>query len=287
VSNRNRLGKLLLLPGSLWLLGLFLLPMVVVVVVAMSTNDIVGRPVYGVHWDSFNQAIQWIYLKCVLRSLLYAGLTTVVCLIVGYPVAYSIARFAGRWKNVLIGMIVVPWLVDYLVRIYAWVILLGNDGVFNSMLARLGFGGDPPVHMTNTSFAVIVGLTYNFLPLMILPLYANLEQMDPSLLEASKDLFATPRQTFVSVTLPTSVPGIVSGCLLVFLPSVGDFATVQFLGGASTYLVGNLISDQFRQFGNWPFGAALTVFLMVIMWTAIALYFLAMKDRAAEGLGVG
>jgi spermidine/putrescine transport system permease protein len=266
---KMRLWDVFLLPGTAWLVLLFVVPMAIVIAVSLGSLDIINRPVFGFHPENYSNVFQGIYIKLMVRSLAYAGLTTLICFVVGYPVAYTIARFGGRYRNLLICIVVLPWLVDYLVRIYAWVVILGNNGLVNSFLHTIGVQGSPAVQLTNTGFAVIAGLVYSYFPLMVLPLYAVLESLPSSLIEAAKDLYATPRRAFVGVTLPLSLPGIVSGCLLVFLPCVGDFATAKLLGGPSQYMLGNLLSDQFTQSGNLTFGAALTVVVMAFMWLII------------------
>lgn len=283
---RSGFWNVLLAPGTIWLVLLFVVPLAIIVVVSFATSNIINRPVLGWHPDNYSQVFQLLYLRLLLRSLGYAGLTMTLCLLVGYPVAYTVARFGGRRRNLLIALVVLPWLIDYLVRIYAWVVILGNDGLVNGLLHRLGVAGTPPVQLTNTPLAVITGLVYSYFPLMVMPLYATLEQLDPSLIEAGKDLYAGPRRTFWHVTLPNSIQGVVAGCLLVFLPAVGDFATAKLLGGTSTYMIGNLISDQFQESGVWPFGAAITVVLMGFMWLVIVAYLIYLARHGRRGLDV-
>lgn len=283
---RRRLGTLFTLPGALWLACLFVIPFGVVIAVSLAVPDIVNRPVYGWHPDNLVEVVtNTMYLKLLGRSVLFAGLTTLLCALIGYPVAYTIARFGGRFRTGLIALVLLPWLVDYLVRIYAWVAILGNDGLLNGVLRSLGIEGDPPLRMTNTPYAVILGLVYSYLPLMVMPLYASLEQMNPSLIEAGKDLYGTPATTFFRVTLPFSMEGLLAGCLLVFLPSMGDFAAAKFLGGASTYMMGNMIADQFQTVGDWTFGAALTVVLMTVMWAVIAVFLFTRGTKALDLAG--
>jgi spermidine/putrescine transport system permease protein len=267
--HRYRLWNLFLLPGALWLLALFVVPLAVVVAVSLATTNIVNQPVFGWNPDNFSQMLEPYYVPLLLRTVGYAGATTVLSLLIGYPLAYTIARFGGRYKSVLVALILLPWFVDYLVRIYAWVVILGNEGVMNGILRAFGLPGDPPVQFLNTPFAVIGGLVYGYFPFMVLPVYAALEQMDPALIEAGKDLYGTPRQTFWHVTWPATLPAVAAGAILVFLPALGDFATAQLLGGANTYMAGNLISDQFQASGYPPLGAALTVALMVVLLVAI------------------
>lgn len=276
----------MLFPGVVWLALLFLVPLGIVVAVSFATSDIINRPVFGWHPSNYSMAFEPLYLRVLARSIGFAALTTVLCLLIGYPVAYTIARYGGRYRNLLIGVVVLPWLIDYLVRIYAWVVILGNEGIVNTILSHLGWSGTPPVQLTNTPYAVIAGLVYAYFPLMVMPLYATLEQLDESVIEAGKDLYASPRRTFYHVTLPISAPGVIAGSLLVFLPCVGDFATARLLGGTSTYMIGNLISDQFQQSGDWPFGATITVVLMSLMWLVIVAYLIYAWRQGRRGLEV-
>ena len=200
----------------------------------------------------------------LVRSVLYALATAVLCLAIGYPVAYYIARFGGRYRTALIALLVLPFFVNYLVRTYAWVALLADEGLVNSAVIDLGIR-DQGVQLINTQWAVIGGLTYGYLAFMILPVYASLERMDKSVIEAGKDLYGSPLQTFLHVTLPQTKQGILAGSVLVFLPAVGDFVAAQLLGGPDNYMVGNLIQDQFFAANNWPFGAALTVVMMLFL----------------------
>ncbi len=263
---------MLLLPGGLWLVVLFVAPFAMVVAASLGTTDFLGRLVFGFYPQNYQQVIDPLYIPTWLRSLFYAVVTTGLCLAIGYPVAYTIARFGGRFKNLLVVLIILPWFVDYLVRIYAWLVILGDEGVINGLLRAIGLPGNPPVLFINTPYAVLGGLVYDYLPFMILPIYAALERMDPSLIEAGKDLYGTPLQTFLNVTWPSTVQGVVAGAVLVGLPAVGDFATVQILGGPNTYMIGNLIQDQFTEGGFWPFGAALTLVFMAVLSLLMIFY---------------
>lgn len=273
----SRLWLALLAPGAILLLFLFLVPLGMLITISFGSVDIVGRPVLGLSGQNYSLVFQSYNLAVVMRTVVYAGVTTIVCLLVGYTVAYAAARFAGRWGGLLIALVVVPWLVDYLVRIYAWKQILGYDGILNSILGALGVTA---VSWTGTSWAVIGGLTYGYLPLMILPVYASLSDMDPSLIDAGKDLFGTPRATFFHVTLPATRQGVIGGCLLVFLPVLGDFATAQFLGGASNTMIGNIISDQFVASGSQAFGAALAVTLIIMLVITIGIVAVVLRRRA-------
>ena len=253
-----------LIPGALWLLLLFLVPLVFVLALSFGYVDDLGRAVYASDLENYADAFNPTYLPILLRSVLYAFATTVLCLLIGYPVAYYIARFGGRYRNALIALLVLPFFVNYLVRTYAWVALLADEGLVNDALVNSGIIGEP-IQMINTPWAVIGGLTYGYLIFMILPVYGALERLDRSVIEAGKDLYGTRLQTFLHVTLPQTRQGILAGGVLVFLPSVGDFVSAQLLGGTDTYMVGNLIQDQFFAANNWPFGAALTVVMMLFL----------------------
>jgi spermidine/putrescine transport system permease protein len=267
----------LLLPGALLLLLLFLVPLAMLVAFAFGTTDVIGRPQLGFSTQNFALVFQSYNLDVLVRTVGYAAVATAACLVVGYAVAYTASRFGGRWGGVLIALVMVPWLVDYLVRIYAWKLLLGDGGLANDALGWVGVG---PVSWTGTSYAVVGGLVYGYLPLMILPIYAALSDLDPALIDAGKDLFGTPRATFFHVTLPATRQGVIGGCLLVFLPALGDFATAQFLGGANNTMIGNIISDQFVSSGSQTFGSALAVTLIVLLAATVALCALLLRRRA-------
>jgi spermidine/putrescine transport system permease protein len=272
MNSGRRLWRLLLLPGGVWLAVLFLAPFAMVVAVSLGTTDFLGRPVFGFYPENYQQVLDPLYIPTWLRSLFFAVVTTGLCLVIGYPVAYMIARFGGRFRNLLVVLIILPWFADYLVRIYAWLVILGDEGVVNGILRAIGLQGNPPVIFINTPIAVVGGLVYDYLPFMILPIYAALERMDPSLIEAGKDLYGTPLQTFLNVTWPATVQGVIAGAVLVGLPAVGDFATVQILGGPNTFMIGNLIQDQFTEGGFWPFGAALTLVFMALLSLLMIFY---------------
>jgi spermidine/putrescine transport system permease protein len=262
VKSVRRLYDAFLIPGNAIQLLLFLAPLVAVVVFSFGTTNIVGLPEVGFTWANYSEVLQSYYVPVLLRTILFAGITTLICLLLGYPLAYVAARFARRWGPWIVGAIVLTWLVDYLVRIYAWTALLDDNGLINGLLHDLGLG---PLHMLGTDGAVIAGLVYVYFPLMILPLYGALGQLDPAVIEAGKDLYGSPRATFLHVTLRATLPGVLGGVLLVFLPALGDFATAQFLGGPQSSMIGNLINEQFTNSGSVTFGSALTVVLLIIL----------------------
>jgi spermidine/putrescine transport system permease protein len=278
----NRLWRLLLLPGALWLVLLFVVPFLVVIAVSVGTTDTLGRPVFGFDLSNYPQVFDPLFIPLLLRSAGFAIATTLLCLLIGYPVAYMIARYGGRYRNLLVVLIIVPWFADYLVRIYAWFVILGDQGVVNGLLHFLGMPGNPPVIFLNTPLSVIGGLVYDYLPYMILPIYAALERMDPSVIEAGKDLYGSPFRTFWHVTWPYTLSGVIAGSVLVGLPAVGDFATAQILGGPNTYMIGNLINDTFST-GYWPFGAAVTVVLMAIL-SLVMIFYLRSASRQEHAM---
>ncbi|MET1132229.1 MAG: ABC transporter permease [Aeromicrobium sp.] len=276
LASSRRQWTALLLPGSVTLAALFLVPLGMLVVYSFGTTDIVGRPQLGLTLDNYRLVFQGYNASVVVRTVEYALVATACCLVLGYAVAYTAARFAGRWGGAIVGLVTVSWLVDYLVRIYAWKQLLSDGGFVNQTLDRLGLA---PVSLTGTSLAVVAGLVYGYLPLMVLPLYASLKDLDPSVIDAGKDLFGNPRQTFLHVTLPATRQGVIGGCLLVFLPVLGDFATAQFLGGPSNTMIGNIISDQFVASGSQTFGSALAVTLIVLLVLCVAITAVAQRGR--------
>jgi spermidine/putrescine transport system permease protein len=280
--SENRFAHLLLAPGGLWLLLLFLVPMGIVLAISLGTTDPVYQAVYGWHPGNFADVFDPLFAPVLLRSVGYALATVVLCLLIGYPIAYYIARFGGRWKTLLIALVVLPFLVNYLVRTYAWVAILSDEGLVNGILADTGIAEDG-VRFVNTSWAVVGGLVYGYLAFMILPLYAALDRMDPALIEAGKDLYGTRWQTFWHVTWPAAFQGVAAGCVLVFLPAVGDFISAQLLGGPDTYMVGNLIQQQFLEAQNWPFGAALTIVMMafLLVWMLVYLRSASRASREA------
>jgi spermidine/putrescine transport system permease protein len=263
----RRFYDLFLALPAVYLLLLFLAPLALVVVFSFGTTDVLNQPQVGFTWTNYQEVLQSYYLPVVWRTLLYAGVTTGVCLVLGYSVAYYAVRFAGRFGPLIIAAIILPWLVDYLVRIYAWKALLAEDGLLNNVLGHVGV----TIHILHTQWAVMGGLVYSYFPLMVLPLYATLSDLDPAQIDAGKDLYGSPRLTFLHVTLPATMPGVVGGCLLVFLPALGDFATAQFLGGPSTTMIGNLITGQFLESGSQTFGSALTVTLIVVLLLGVGL----------------
>jgi spermidine/putrescine transport system permease protein len=269
-ATHTRLWGWLLLPPAAWMFIFFVSSIVIVVLLSFGHVGVGARPVFGASLENYRALWNATYLTVFVRSLVYAIATVGFCLAIGYPVAYTIALHGGRYKNALIAALVIPFFASYLIRMYAWSTLLSDEGLVNTGLKTLGLKDG--IRFLNTPGAVIAGLTYGFVIFMILPIYASLERMDLSLIEAGKDLYHGPFRTFVSVTLPATRAGMLGGILLVFLPSLGDFVSAQLLGGPGTYMIGNLIQQQFFEGQNQPLGSALTVVLMAALAIFMVFY---------------
>ncbi|MGI4895891.1 MAG: ABC transporter permease, partial [Janthinobacterium lividum] len=250
---------------------LFVVPLAIVLLVSFGSTDLVNRPVYGFHPENYADVFDGIYLKVLVQTVIYAIVTALISVVLGYPTAYAIAVHGGRAKGILVGLLLLPWVVNFLVRVYAWIAILGDGGIVNELLRRLGVHGDPPVHFLNTPWAVLGGLVYGYFPFVVLPIYAALEQFDTRLIEAGKDLYGSPRAVFWKVTWPLTRGATAVGALLVLLPVLGDFATARLLGGPETYMVGNVIESQFLQSGYPPTGSALSIVLLVLLLLTIGL----------------
>ncbi|MDP9271538.1 MAG: ABC transporter permease, partial [Chloroflexota bacterium] len=211
------------------------------------------------------------YWRPMLRSLVYGGIATFICLVLGYVLAYAIAFKSGRWKNLMLVLVIAPFFTSFLVRTLAWKLLLGDHGVIVDVLQTVHVLG-PEGRLLATPFAVVTGLTYNFLPFMVLPLYVALEKVDHRLVEAATDLYASRLQAFLRVTLPLSMPGVFAGSLLTFIPSVGDFVNAQILGGPGTRMIGNVIQDRFLNANQFPEAAALGFVLMATILLMVVIY---------------
>jgi spermidine/putrescine transport system permease protein len=266
----------LLAPGGLWLLVFFLIPILIMLVYSVMPRGIYGGVERGFTLEHYRRFFDPLYLDILQRTFVWSIACTVICLLLGYPVAYVIAR-GGRWKNLLLFLVVLPFWTSFLVRTFAMIFLMRDTGFINTWLLKLGLVEDP-ITMLYTPFAVMAGLVYGFLPFMILPIYASLEKLDLSLLEAAEVLGARPAARFRRVTLPLSMPGVVAGCLLVFIPALGSFLTSDLLGGAKQLMIGNLVQNQFSAARNWPFGSAASFIVMALVLAAVMLY-LRVKDR--------
>jgi spermidine/putrescine transport system permease protein len=261
----------LLAPAALWLLLFLALPVGYLLAMSVAQRGPYGAVSWHFTWSNFARAVQPKYLPILLRTLGYASATTGACLVLGFPVAYYLSFRAGAKREVLMAALMLPFWTSCLVALYSWMIILGREGLLNSLLLRTGVLSKP-LQILNTPFSVLLGMVYFYIPFMVLPLYSSLEKIPRQYLEASQDLGAGSLRTFLKITLPLSLPGVFAGCILTFIPCIGDFLTADFLGGPKTYLVGNLVQNQFLMAQDWPFGAALTALLLLIMLTGVVLY---------------
>ncbi len=268
---RGLTGYLLLLPAGLWLTVFFIVPLFSLV--STSLYDPAGslENGYSMTGDvgNYAQSMQD-YFPIFLRSMWYAAASTLACMVLGYPLAYAIAFKAGRWKNLMLVAVIAPFFTSFLIRTLSWQLILGDNGVFVSTLKNLHLMGADG-HLLATPLAVITGLTYNFLPFMVLPLYTSLEKIDHRLIEAGADLYASPLTTFRRVTLPLSMPGLVAGTLLTFIPAAGDYINAELLGNPNTQMIGNVIQNLFDG-GSYPEASALSVILMAVIVVMVMLY---------------
>src|SRR5262245_37670741 len=269
----------LLGPGMLWRVLFLLFPLLIMAVYSVMPRGTYGGVQPGLTLEHYRRFFDPLYLAILRRTVIWSLGCTAVCLLLGYPVAYLVAR-AGRWRAVLLFLVVLPFWTSFLVRTFAMIFLLRDSGLVNTVLLRLGLI-EAPLTLLYTPFAVLLGLVYGFLPFMILPVYASLEKLDPTLLEAAETLGATPLARFRRITLPLSLPGVVAGCFLAFIPAMGSFLTSDLLGGAKELMIGNLPQNQFAAARNWPFGSAASFVVTALVLVAVAAY-LRVRDRAAD-----
>ena len=252
-----------LLPGLAWLVVFFAVPLAIIFVVSLGTRDQFGGVILdslGLH--NYLRAMEPDFIPTVINSLRYAALTTVFSIAIAYPIAYWISRYGGRRKMLLLILVMLPFWTSWVIRTYAWMTILRDNGVVNGILEGLGVI-DAPIALLNTDLAVVLGMTYGFLPFAILPLYVSIDRLDPALVAAARDLYASGRAAFWHVTLPLTMPGIIAAALLTFIPAMGDFVTPDLLGGAQTITVAKIIQTLFLSSKDWAFGSALGFLLIV------------------------
>ena len=277
--------RLIILLPYLWLLLLFLAPFGIVLKISLSDTAI-AIPPYLPLWDWDNiggffseldaENYAWIfddnlYWKSYLSSLRIAAISTLITLLIGYPMAYALAKAPTSIRPTLLMLVILPFWTSFLIRVYAWIGILKNEGYINIALQWLGII-DEPIVMLNTDFAVFIGIVYSYLPFMILPLYATLEKMDHSLIEAAKDLGCTEAKAFWKITLPLSIPGIIAGCFLVFIPAIGEFVIPDLLGGSDNIMIGKTLWNEFFRNRDWPVASAVAVLLLLILIIPILLF---------------
>ena len=258
---------LFLLPATAWFVTMLVLPLVVVFVFSFGARGPAGGYAPAFTFDNFlNLGARWAAFK---NTMVLAPAGTIACLLIAYPLAYYLAiRASAKWRTLLLILVIVPFWTSILIRSYAWIFLLGGKGL-PVLIAAIGFGD---IRLINTPFAVLVGIVYGYLPLMVFPIYVSLERLDKRLLEAASDLGAPPVNSFLTVTLPLSMPGVATGCMLVFILLMGEFLIPAMLGGGKVFFVGNALVDLFVQSRNWAFGSAVAVALVLVMLVTVTLY---------------
>ena len=270
-QRRSRTGYLLLFPGLAWLGVFFAIPFVTLFFTSLQ-QDVPGKSgkyTAGLQFSNYTEALAE-YWPQFLRSFIYAGIATLLALMIAYPLAYFIAFRAGRWRSLMLVLVIAPSFASFLLRTYAWRTILSDEGPITSTLDALHLLPDGRV--LNTGIAVVAGLTYNFLPFMILPLYAALEKIDPRLIEAASDLYASPQTAFRKVTWPLSMPGVVAGTLLTFIPAAGDYINAELLGSTKDRMIGNVIQTNFIEFRDYPTASALSFVLMAAIFVLVFTY---------------
>jgi putrescine transport system permease protein len=280
----------------LWLLLFFLVPFVIVLKISFSASQIAMPPYQPLfHWAS-EKVLQIqlnlgnfaflvednLYIRAYVNSIFVAAVSTLLCLLIGYPIAYSMARSSPSTRNILLLLVTLPFFTSFLLRVYAWIGILKNNGLLNNTLISLGVI-DQPIQMLQTDFAVYVGIVYSYLPFMILPLYANLEKMDLTLLEAAADLGCKPWQGFLKITLPLSKHGVIAGCLLVFIPAVGEFVIPSLLGDPGMLMIGKVLWTEFFNNRDWPVASAVAIALLMFLVIPIMYLDRAQNAEPAEG----
>lgn len=278
IARQRRLLRILISPGALWLLLFFLIPSLLVVVYSFLTRQVGGGVIGSFSLDAYSRlfltpAIEgaWFndFVVIFLRSIWWAILTSVICLLLGYPLAFFIALQRPSIRNAYLMLVLIPFWTNFLVRTYAWKFILNNNGLLNTILQALEL---PRVSIINTPTAVMIGLVYGSLPFMVLPLYASIEKLDFALIEAAQDLGANYRRAFTRVILPVTMPGVIAGTTLVFIPVTGQYIVPTILGGGRVAMLGNLLAQQFGPAANWPFGSALAVIFMFLLMVGVVLY---------------
>ena len=264
----------------MWSLVFIVFPLFLILVYAFNSSSGMSLEGYGITFDHFRRVFEPLYIKIFFVSILLAIASTVLCVLIGYPVAYFISRMKDKWRNSLMLLFVVPMWMNFLLRTYAWLTLLGNNGLINKFLGLFGIA---PLNLMYNMSAIMLGMVYNFLPFMVLPIYSTLVKMDKSLIEAARDLGATNSQIFKKVILPLSLPGVYTGITMVFIPAISTFVIPDLLGGNRFYLIGNLIEKQFTFTGDWAFGSAISIVLIAIMFILLLLQNLFEKKEATGG----
>lgn len=266
------------LPYFFWLMLFVVFPMILIGILAFTEGDMLDFSTFSFSMENFQRFFESTYVRILANSIVLATLSTLACFLIGYPVAYIISKTRENIQGTLILLFVIPMWMNFLLRTYAWLSLLGTGGLINQFFGLMGLG---PFDILYNNKAVVIGMIYNFLPFMVLPIYTVLSKMDQGLIEAAKDLGANDREVFQRVIFPLSLPGVFSGITMVFIPALSTFVISNLLGGNKSMLIGNVIEQQFRFTGDWHFGAAISFVLMVIM--LITMFFLSKSGAVKEG----
>lgn len=274
----NRLRAVFLAPSAAFTVVLFLVPLSIIVAYSFLTRGVYGGVTGPWTFENYQRLFDPLYGVILWRSLVMAGISTGLCLLLAFPVALFIARAPARWKPIYLYLVILPFWTSFLVRTYAWMFLLRDSGLINSLLISMGVIREPLALLYNDT-AVVVGLVYGYLPFAVLPLFSNLDRLDKNLVEAAADLGATPRQTLWRVILPLCAPGLRAAGVLVFIPCLGAYLTPDLLGGGKSMMIGNLIQNQFTTARDWPFGAAISLAMMALVMAL--LWFLLRRDGEA------
>lgn len=292
---RRRLLHLAVLlgPASAFLAVFFIMPLAIMAIYSFLEPGLYGGVVWNFHDINYGRILGWaqgeieefdpVYIEVFLRSVRLALITVVTCLLICYPAAFWVSRLSTRAKHFCIFLITLPFFASLVVRLFAWILILRPTGFINTVLQSLGIIAEP-IDMMFTEGAVIIGMAYIFLPFMFLPVYASIEKLDMSYIEASSDLGGNRFQTFWRIVLPLTLPGIVGGSIIVFIPSLGNFVVPDLLGGAHVYMIGNMIEQQFLYARNWPFGAALAMMVMTTVLFFLLIYAISLSRTEAEGM---
>jgi spermidine/putrescine transport system permease protein len=268
---------LLLIPATIWLVIFFMVPLFIVLIYSFLERGTYGGVVWNFTLDNFRRVFDMLYFSTFLRSIYIALLTTLITLLLGYPLGYFIATRPPKRRYTLLLALMIPFWTNFLIRTYAWLTLLRtNTGLINTMLMSWGII-QKPLPLFGNDFAIVLGLVYGWLPDMVLPIYAALDRLDFGLTEAAGDLYASGFSTFRRVIWPLSIPGVIAGSMLVFIPSLGAFVAPAILGGGKSLMIGNIISNQFLAAHDWPFGAALSTLMMTLMLFGTLIYFRSAK----------
>ena len=276
-SGKMKKGKLLVLPGMLWLAVFFALPMLIVVAVSFATRNSYGQVIFNFTLSNYQRFFESLYLRIFASTIFTAIVTTFITFLMGYPLAYTISILPKKWQQPSLILVMIPFWINFLIRSYAWVIILRSQGIINTLLMKAGLIVKP-LSLLYNDYAVMLGMIYALVPFMVLPIYVSIEQLDKRLLEAASDLGAPPLTAFRKITLPLTMPGIAAGSILVFISSLGMFVVPDIMGGAKSALIGNIIQNQFLAARDWPFGSALSIVLGLLALLLILLYY-----RVLEG----